>query len=151
MLSELQKAEVATYTCASLLSVISSHAPLHLKHISERSFQYSQYCESEYFLFPRGRLITHVHTCVCVCVGEGKKHINKEAEERGHSKLWNVPEVLFCQQRGNGINIFKTSIVSVAFGKKKKKEFESEKKKIPSPSGPVLLQRKHPVILYTIV
>lgn len=129
MLSELQKAEVATYTCASLLSVISSHAPLHLKHISERSFQYSQYCESEYFLFPRGRLITHVHTCVCVCVGEGKKHINKEAEERGHSKLWNVPEVLFCQQRGNGIHIFKTSIVSVAFGKKKKKEFESEKKK----------------------
>lgn len=95
------------------------------------------------------------YTCphVCVCVGEGKKHINKEAEERVHSKLWNVPEVLFCQQRGNGINIFKTSIVSVAFDKKKKekKNLKVKKKKIPSPSGPVLLQRKHPVILYTIV
>lgn len=40
------------------------YAPVHLKHISKGSFQYSQYCELEDFLFLHLHFITHVCTCV---------------------------------------------------------------------------------------
>lgn len=38
------------------------YVPVHLKHISKGSFQYSQYCESEDFLFQHLHFITHVST-----------------------------------------------------------------------------------------
>lgn len=57
------------------------HAPVHLKHISKGSFQYSQYCESEDFLFQHLHFITQV----CTCVLEEKKMEKKE--QKRHSQI----------------------------------------------------------------
>lgn len=52
-------------------------ALVHLKHISARSFQCSQYCKSEDFLFRHLRFITQV----CACVLEEKGNVEEKEKK----------------------------------------------------------------------
>lgn len=76
------------------------YAPVHLKHISKGSFQYSQYCEAEDFLFqPPSFHHTSSHRY-------WRRWILEE-EKKKKWRLGYLLEMVSCQQKGNGISISK--------------------------------------------
>lgn len=69
------------------------YAPVHLKHISKGSFQYSQYCEPEDLLFQHLHFITHVYTCV---LGEKKTY----KKRKGHSQIGYLLKSVLMSTKG---------------------------------------------------
>lgn len=103
-------------SCMSVRDLSVCYFPLfasvHLKHISNGSFQYSQYCESEDFLFWHLHFITHV----CTCASEEKKGVESR---RGkiRSQIGYLPiKWSHVNKRGNGINISNVHSFRCHFG-----------------------------------